>query len=177
MPSWDETKRHRNMAVHGLDFEGAEAIWDDFTITREDRRRNYGEKRMVTFGLLNGDVVVLVHVDRGDDMHLISLRSLRNMKRATTLRPPKNTSAKSVDRDNPPWSEDMLGPPVMRPGRKPHETPNKVLTTIRLDADVIAFFRSFGPRYQSRINEALRRAKERALNGGSGKSSRKRAVR
>ena len=65
----------------------------------------------------------------------------------------------------------------MRPGRKPHETPNKVLTTIRLDADVIAFFRSFGPRYQSRINEALRRAKERALNGGSGKSCRKRAVR
>jgi len=74
MPSRDETKRHRNMAVHGLDFEGAETIWDDFTITREDRRRNFGEKRMVTFGLLNGDVVVLVHVDRGDDMHVISLR-------------------------------------------------------------------------------------------------------
>jgi len=29
---------------------------------------------MVTFGLLNGDVVVLVHVDRGDDMQVISLR-------------------------------------------------------------------------------------------------------
>jgi len=29
---------------------------------------------MVTFGLLNGEVVVLVHIDRGEDMHLISLR-------------------------------------------------------------------------------------------------------
>ena len=74
MTSWDEPKRHRNIELHGLDFEGAEAIWDNFTITREDRREDYGEKRMVTFGLLNGEVVVLVHTDRDDDMHVISLR-------------------------------------------------------------------------------------------------------
>lgn len=74
MTSWDEPKRRRNIRLHGLDFEGAEAIWDNFTITREDVREDYGEKRMVTFGLLNGEVVVLVHVDRDDDMHVISLR-------------------------------------------------------------------------------------------------------
>ena len=74
MTSWDEPKRRGNIAVHGLDFEGAEAIWDNFTITREDTRENYGEKRLVTFGLLNGEAVVLVHVDRDDDMHVISLR-------------------------------------------------------------------------------------------------------
>lgn len=62
------------MELHGLDFEGAEAIWDNFTVTREDTREDYGEKRMVTFGLLNGEVVVLVHVGRDDDMHVISLR-------------------------------------------------------------------------------------------------------
>jgi len=28
----------------------------------------------VTFGILNGEVVVLVHVDRDEDMHVISLR-------------------------------------------------------------------------------------------------------
>ena len=72
--SWDEPKRRRNIKDHGLDFEGAEAIWDNFTITREDTRENYGEKRMVTFGLLDGEVVVLVHIDRDDDMHVISLR-------------------------------------------------------------------------------------------------------
>ena len=35
-------------------------------------------------------------------------------------------------------------------------TENKQQITLRLDADVIAFFRSTGRRYQSRINAALR---------------------
>jgi uncharacterized protein (DUF4415 family) len=42
---------------------------------------------------------------------------------------------------------------------------NKQQITLRLDADVIAFFRSTGRRYQSRINAALReymRAQTRA---------------
>ena len=74
MTSWDESKRRRNIDVHGLDFEGADAIWADFTITREDTREKYDEKRLVTFGLLNAEVVVLVHTDRDDDLHIISLR-------------------------------------------------------------------------------------------------------
>jgi uncharacterized protein (DUF4415 family) len=98
------------------------------------------------------------------------------MKRAITLKPPKTTSAKAVDRDNPPWSEEMLGPPVVRRGRGPQRTPTKVLTTIRLDADVIAFFRAQGSGYQSRINETLRRAKERGLTTRSTRTARKRAA-
>ena len=35
-------------------------------------------------------------------------------------------------------------------------TENKQQITLRLDADVVAFFRSTGRRYQSRINEVLR---------------------
>lgn len=175
--SWDEPKRRGNIEAHGLDFEGAEAIWDNFTITREDTREDYGEKRMVTFGFLHGEVVVLVHTDRGDDMHVIFYAKLRNMKRAITLKPPKRISAKVVDRDNPPWSEEMLGPPVLRRGRGPQKAPTKVLTTLRLDADVIAFFRAQGPGYQSRINEALRRVKEGGLTTGSTAIARKRAAR
>lgn len=74
MPSWDEAKRQANLRTHGLDFDGAEAIWDLPTVTREDRRKDYEEKRMVTFGLLDGEVVVLGHVHRRDDIHIISLR-------------------------------------------------------------------------------------------------------
>ena len=74
MPTWRESKRRRNIEVHGLDFDGAEAIWDNFTVTREDTREAYGEARLVTFGILDGEVVVLVHTDRDDDMHIISLR-------------------------------------------------------------------------------------------------------
>jgi len=47
MTSWDEPKRRSNIEDHGLDFEGADAIWDNFTITREDAREDYGEKRLV----------------------------------------------------------------------------------------------------------------------------------
>jgi uncharacterized DUF497 family protein len=74
MPSWDESKRQQNIKDHGLDFEGADAIWDNFTITREDIREDYGEQRLVTFGILDGELVVLVHTERDDDMHIISLR-------------------------------------------------------------------------------------------------------
>ncbi len=74
MSTWDEAKRRRNIKLHGLDFDGADAIWDNFTVTREDIRADYGEKRMVTFGILGGEVVVLVHTERHSEMHVISLR-------------------------------------------------------------------------------------------------------
>ena len=74
MATWDESKRRKNIKNHGLDFDGCEAIWDNFTIAREDVRRAYGEKRLVTFGLLGGDVVVLVHTERRSGPHIISLR-------------------------------------------------------------------------------------------------------
>ena len=72
--TWDEAKRRRNIKAHGLDFAEGEAIWDNFTITREDIRHAYGEKRLVTFGLLQGEVVVLVYTERRTGPHIISLR-------------------------------------------------------------------------------------------------------
>jgi uncharacterized protein len=74
MITFDEAKRQANIKMHGLDFIGCDVIWDNFTITREDKRHVYGEKRLVTFGLLKGDVVVLVYTERGDTPHIISLR-------------------------------------------------------------------------------------------------------
>ena len=74
MATWDEAKRRRNLKVHGLDFERCEAIWDNFTIAREDIRRAYGEKRLVTFGLLEGEVAVMVYTERSTGPHIISLR-------------------------------------------------------------------------------------------------------
>jgi len=78
------------------------------------------------------------------------------MKLATTAKLPKKTSAKVLDPDNPPWTEDMLGAPVLKRGRGPQVAPTKVLTSIRLDADIVEFFKSQGQGYQSRINDLLR---------------------
>jgi hypothetical protein len=49
---FDESKRQANIKKHGIDFIGCDAIWNNFTITREDKRCDYDEQRLVTFGLL-----------------------------------------------------------------------------------------------------------------------------
>lgn len=53
-----------------------------------------------------------------------------------------------------PWTEKLATAPVAR-GR-PRSLQTKVSTTIRLDEDVLERFRSEGPGWQSRINQALR---------------------
>ena len=79
------------------------------------------------------------------------------MRLATTAKLPKKTSAKVSDPDNPAWTEGMLGTPVLKRGRGPQVAPTKVLTSIRLDSDVLEFFKSLGDGYQSRINATLRK--------------------
>ena len=87
------------------------------------------------------------------------------MKLATTAKLPKKTSAKVNDPDNPAWTEDMLGAPVIKRGRGPQAAPTKILTSVRLDADILEYFKSQGAGYQSRINAALRMEVDRNLNG------------
>jgi len=74
------------------------------------------------------------------------------MKHATTATLPKKTSAEVMDPDNSAWTEDMLGAPVLKRGRGPQATPTKALTSVRLDADILAFFKSKGAGYQSRLD-------------------------
>ena len=85
------------------------------------------------------------------------------MKRTTIAKLPKKTSSKVNDADNPAWTEDMLGAPVLKRGRGPQTAPTKVLTSLRLDADILEFFKLQGTGYQSRINAALRKAVEREI--------------
>ena len=98
------------------------------------------------------------------------------MKLATTAKLPKKTSAKVNDPDNPAWTEDMLGAPVLKRGRGPQAGPTKALTSVRLDADILEFFKSQGSGYQSRINEALRMEVNRNLAGRSRAAARKRVA-
>ena len=95
------------------------------------------------------------------------------MKLATTAKLPKKTSAKVNDQDNLAWTEDMLGAPVLKRGRGPQAAPTKILTSVRLDADILEFFKSKGAGYQSRINAALRMEVERKLTGRPRATSRK----
>jgi hypothetical protein len=72
--TWDEPKRLLNLQDHGLDFVGCEAVFDGPVITNEDDRMAYGEMRINLLGLLEGLVVHMTYTERGDDVHVISLR-------------------------------------------------------------------------------------------------------
>jgi uncharacterized DUF497 family protein len=74
MFSWDETKRLRNLRKHGIDFQDRPKIFRGFTLTAEDDRESYGERRFLTLGLLEDQVVSVAHTERGEDVRIISIR-------------------------------------------------------------------------------------------------------
>ena len=72
--SWDEQKRKANIRKHGLDFSDAANVFSGPTFTFEDTRFDYKEQRWITIGLLGQTVVVMVHTESQNEIHLISMR-------------------------------------------------------------------------------------------------------
>ncbi len=71
---WDEAKRLANLKKHGIDFADAEKIFRGLTFTAEDERESYGERRFLTLGLLEDQVVSVTHTERGEEIRIISIR-------------------------------------------------------------------------------------------------------
>jgi uncharacterized DUF497 family protein len=57
--TFDPLKRSRTLADRGLDFADAPVVFDRVTVEFEDLRRNYGEPRIIFFGMLGGRLVVV----------------------------------------------------------------------------------------------------------------------
>jgi uncharacterized DUF497 family protein len=72
--TWDEKKRTSNLAKHGLDFKDSRRVFNGPTFSFPDSRFDYGEERFVTIGLLESDVVVLVHTESDHEIRIISMR-------------------------------------------------------------------------------------------------------
>ena len=81
--TWDETKRQANRHQHGLDFAEAPAVFAGPTFTFEDDRFAYEEQRFITLGLVQDQVVVIAHTERGEETRIISIR--KGTKREQTL--------------------------------------------------------------------------------------------
>lgn len=71
---WDENKRQVNIRKHGIDFIDIPLVFDGFTVTVEDNRFTYSEQRFITFGLLQGRVVTVVHTEHDERIRIISVR-------------------------------------------------------------------------------------------------------
>ncbi len=74
MIAWDEPKRQTNIREHGMDFIGCDAVFDGPVVAWDDTREAYGELRINLLGFLDGVVVHLTYTERGNDLHIISLR-------------------------------------------------------------------------------------------------------
>lgn len=72
---WDEAKAAANRAKHGVTFEQArDAFNDPFAIDFVDNREDYGEDRLILFGMVENRLLVVAHSLRGDKMRIISAR-------------------------------------------------------------------------------------------------------
>jgi len=72
--SFDPAKRERTLAERGLDFADAAVVFEGLTLEVEDRRREYGEKRIICYGTLAGRLVVVGYTPRGAVRHVFSMR-------------------------------------------------------------------------------------------------------
>ena len=62
------------MAERGLDFEDALIVFEGLTVEVEDTRKDYGERRIICYGKLEGRLVVVGYTLRGTVRHVFSMR-------------------------------------------------------------------------------------------------------
>ncbi|MBE7565604.1 BrnT family toxin [Acidithiobacillus sp. HP-11] len=81
--AFDPSKRQKTREECGLDFEDAPLVFTGKHFTREDDRKDYGETRLVTVGMLRERMVVMVWTPRNiDDRHIISMRKANEREQA-----------------------------------------------------------------------------------------------
>jgi len=70
----------KNLAKHRLDFVDARAVFEGAVFIFEDKRRSYGEQRLIALGMLRDLVVAIAFTEPDDDqIRLISMRkAMRN---------------------------------------------------------------------------------------------------
>ena len=79
--SYDAEKRDWTLRERGLDFEDAAQVFAGTTLTIEDDRKDYGERRYQTMGMLNGRLVMLVWTHRERARHIISMRKANDREK------------------------------------------------------------------------------------------------
>lgn len=164
---WDDNKNRANLSKHGVSFEIASLVFDDPVHLSIQDRHEGDEERWKTLGLVNGVVVLIVahtyredntgkrcfvlslHVKqqhtRGNAMSKVSKQQTEDLRRLAEL-PDESIDTSDIS-DITDWSGAKRGQ---------FYRPVKQQITLRIDADLVAWFKSEGGKYQTRINSALR---------------------
>ena len=80
--SYDPPKREWTMTNRGLDFDDAASVFDGLTAEVEDKRKDYGETRIICFGVLQNRLVVIGYTPRGAVRHVFSMRKANGREQA-----------------------------------------------------------------------------------------------
>ena len=79
---FDPDKRDKALAERGLDFARAAEVFAARHFTAEDERAGYSESRYITVGQLDGRMVVMVWIPRGEARRIISTRKANEREQA-----------------------------------------------------------------------------------------------
>jgi uncharacterized DUF497 family protein len=79
--SYDPAKRIRTLRERGLDFEDAVLVFKGVTVEIEDLRKDYGERRIICYGSLQGRLVVIGYTPRGAVRHIFSMRKANDREK------------------------------------------------------------------------------------------------
>jgi uncharacterized DUF497 family protein len=156
---WDERKNQQNQRKHHLSFEEAKEIFSGVVFTAVSNKLGYDEIREISVGAIqNISIITVVHTDRNGKIRIISARKATPKKGENTM----NTSRKrleeiqnipdeAIDTSDIPelddhfWETAKMVTPI-----------SKKAVSLRLDSDVLDWFKSQGKGYQSMINNVLR---------------------
>ena len=77
---WDENKRLTHIEKRGIDSEDVIGIWEG-DVVEVPSRSQYGENRVVAFGVLEARIIAVVYTDRGGARRIISARRTSRSER------------------------------------------------------------------------------------------------
>jgi uncharacterized DUF497 family protein len=169
---WDAAKNAANIAKHGIDFEDAIQIFDGPVLEKADHRREYGEARIIAFGAVDDRELAVVYTMRGraPQNHIGEEGHIAVSAKHTTRRTPSSRRRGKTD-----WArvDAMSGHEIAAAAKAdPDAAPildkewfrtaklilpeRKVPISLRMDREVVEWFKARGRRYQSRINAVLK---------------------
>jgi len=80
---WDTDKAKKNIKIHGVSFdEASTAFKDDLSLTIYDPLHSEEEDRLILIGnSCKNRLLVIVHIERGDKIRIISARKTTKKER------------------------------------------------------------------------------------------------
>jgi uncharacterized protein len=81
--AFDPVKRAIALQDRGVDFLDAALVFNEPSVTTEDERFEYPERRFLTYGLINGRLMVVVWTPIEDGIRVISMRKCNEREQET----------------------------------------------------------------------------------------------